>query len=873
MAKLAGSDYGETAMHGGDDYSPAPAITEPSNLYRNTQFEEIGGELLEGLRQRQGFLLLTGDPGVGKAVLIRHYLGKLRELRCIFVTSSNLDFPDLINYLCANLHLSAEHLDARQQVQAVLEELATCAAQGQSVVLIITNAHHLHPSALRRLHEFVSTPQHPAQRLQVILCGSPELENRLLYPELQALQASITTRCHLQALSDTDSASFIYQQFANTQHAGGLLLSPEVIGRMNHYCRGIPGSLAMLCDTTLLFAGLDPHHEITTKLVDEAAKSCFVNEAIQPFTPSSADPNSRPLTMPDLGLSFDFDLEQTLKTDALTLDIAGFEDEPLTSWIDQELSANPQEQSVTPTAPAVTRTAADLPPALRTFLQLVADVQAKQLRKTAALRSELQGLLDHYLHVLHNGAEQQLSQCEQRILRLQNAAQPILLSLAAIPATVDTQESILYGLIINPSWWLYREICLRVHSADLALSDGGQVVPVRLLDGRDGWVVTCSYRHLRDAPASLWLEVALCDHRGEWSAYTNQQEICLDHPSRAATPKAENIDYFAPNRPPSGVAPTFYTLPLELEQQAEQTQQLRTTHAQTLNRATPLTRALLSCLDPAQAPARIELVARPFMLFGRQSAAAGAGFGDFTLGFVPKYSRISRLHCVICALGDQLALMAPNDQGQTYTGCNGQRLAAGEWLLLNDADFLEICDLYRLQLRVVRDQQADQHLDWDINEPRERLGNYVLNLVEMLHQRDQQADNSNLRANLRNRYLHLLHMQDRVAELNGVGTPGSILYVCFQRDDAASQQVAHYYVPKWLPIGSATEDGLRLHAPDVQPHHAELLFRDGAFWLQNLGAAGSVQVGCHGLAPNEVVGLASGDTLAIGAVRFTFDGY
>ena len=164
-------------------------------------------------------------------------------------------------------------------------------------------------------------------------------------------------------------------------------------------------------------------------------------------------------------------------------------------------------------------------------------------------------------------------------------------------------------------------------------------------------------------------------------------------------------------------------------------------------------------------------------------------------------------------------------------------------------------------------------LDWDPQEPRDRFGQYLLELVEVLRQRDQQAENNELRTNLRNRYLHLMRLQDRVAELNGVGNPGALLYVRFERDDAAHQQVAHYYVPKWLSIGSSQQDGLRINAPDVTPHHAELLFRDGMYWIQNLAASGSVQVGCHGLATNEVLVLETGDMLAIGSARFTFEGY
>jgi hypothetical protein len=262
------------------------------------------------------------------------------------------------------------------------------------------------------------------------------------------------------------------------------------------------------------------------------------------------------------------------------------------------------------------------------------------------------------------------------------------------------------------------------------------------------------------------------------------------------------------------------------------------------------------------------------MIFGRQSAATGAGFGDFTLGFVPKYNRISRLHCVVCALGDQLTLMAASDHGHTYTGRNGQRLDRGRWEVLEADDVVDVCDLYHLRLFVAWDRKGEREaLEWDPREPRDRFGHYLLELVEVLRQRDQQPDNNELRASLRNRYLHLMRMQDRVAELNGVGNPGALHYVRFERDDAARQQIVHYYLPKWLPIGSSPQDGLRINAQDVTPHHAELLFRDGMYWIQNLGASGSVQVGCHGLATNEVLVLETGDSLAIGSARFTFEGY
>ncbi|MDQ5910143.1 MAG: hypothetical protein QG599_2239 [Pseudomonadota bacterium] len=884
----------------GSEHSPLKT-KELRRFYRNALFDAACAGILDGIRELRGIILLTGETGVGKTLLLQRCMAEAPDIRFILLTNADLDFPDILNYLCASLELPADHLDAGQRSRLLLEALAACARRNQIVALLIDDAHHLRVGVLRRLHDFVEMPAIPAQRLQVVLAGLPEIEAKLRQPELQQLQIRITTRYRLGPLSDAETALFIHHQFETAQHWNGELPASAVIERIIQYSQGVPRILATLCDTMLLFAGLELDGALTPALVDEAAKSCFLNESFDPH-PSAAprreaaspvvESNAFKLDFPDLG--FDFDLEETLKTDANAAPASELADLPEVDWLTESPDkATPVEPPVSAPVPAHTESRPPLPPlstspALLELKQLLADLGTKADRHQARDREGLRYFCNHYLQLLESDDTEWLATCAQRMARLQETHQPVLVSLATL-ATPE-REGILCALLINPTWWLYREIRLRLHSPDLAFDHEGQAPAVRLLDGHDAHPVYLAYRCLHKEPASatLWLELELCDHRGEWSAYGNQQEIRLDwagggqHRGRlAAGAKPHDrfwLDFLG--EPDAGAwlldggGALSSTLPLELEEHVERTQYLRTTHEHTLNRGTPLTRALLMAVDPTQAPARIELVSRPFMVFGRQSAAASTGFGDFTLGFVPKYSRISRMHCVVSALGDQLVLMAVSDQGYTYTGRNGHRLESRRWEPLESRDVLDICDLYHLKFSLTWDYRGEHEpLDWDPQEPRDRFGRYLLELVEVLHQRDQQTDNSALRTNLRKRYLHLMHMQDRVAELNGVGNPGALLYACFERDDASSQQIKHYYVPKWLPIGSALGDGLRIQAPDVKPHHAELLFRDGMYWIQNLADSASVRIGCHGLATNEALALATGDMLTIGSVRFVFEGY
>jgi type II secretory pathway predicted ATPase ExeA len=878
---------------------------DPKDFYRNANFDAACADLLDGIREQRGFALLTGETGVGKTYLLRRCIAEASDIRFIPIAAAGLDFPGLIKSLCTNLQLPAETLDLEGRQQLVLETLTAQARHQTIIALVIDDAHRLRTEVLGQLWTFTQTPALPSQRPQVVLAGLPDIEGKLRQSGLEPLRAGILTRCRLDRLSDSDIGRYIAQQ---CQAAGchQELLSPVAIVRIAHHTRGVLRSIALLGDAILLLASLYAEHQITPDLVDEAALNCFLGDrtSVAKTAAAPAEVVKVETAPPPAPVSVDFDLdfsgETTAEDDAALakFDFAFDFDLDLDATVSGEppvaVVAIPAAVPISLPSPSSSSSPPLETPHLGQLIQLLKEIIEKSAHRPARDRAALHYFHQRYTRLAQSGAAAPVVECEQRLARLAESQAPVLVHLAVAWQPVPGRQGLFCALLLNPGWWQCREIRLRLHSPDLTVAHDGQLPLVRLLDGRDAQPVYLSYQasDVDRSATALHLELDLRDHRGEWRAFNSQNRIDLDFSGREATTPVvagSAFDPFWPDPPVEAEAASAWavadlkdahglasTLPLELTPDLQRTDRLQTSAVpgEGVERGTLLTRALLLAVDPAQTPARIELVSRPFMVFGRHGSGMQAGFGDFTLGFVPEYGRISRLHCVICALGDQLALMPASDQGPTYTGRNGQRIERGHWELLAADDHLEIGDLYRLKLTLAWDRKSETEPPaWDIREPRDKFGHYLLDLIEVLRQRDQQSKNDELRTVLGNRYAQLLRMQDRVAALNGIGNPGALIYARFERDDAARQQIVHYYVPKWLPIGNSVQTGLRIDARGVAPHHADLLFRDGMYWIQNLAAPGSVQVGCHALATNETLALEAGDALTIGSAQFTFEAY
>lgn len=306
-------------------------LNDPIDCFRNDNFDTACADILVGIRKRRGFILLTGEAGVGKTLLLSRCIARANDIHFDLLSGAHLDFSNIINLLCASLNLPVTDSDlaVERRKDLLLKAVATRARSNQSVALLVDDAQKATTEVLLQLQEFVEIPEMQSQRLQVVLSALPDFTHTLDQPELHRLRDSIQVRRHLERLSELETGLFIGHQLKVAGYTGQSLLPPAAIERIHHHCKGVPRTIGLLCDAVFLFASLQSERAITPELVDTAAQTCFL--ADQPWLAAQIESGqlggtTAPETSPgvaaesadlDLALSdfeFSFDHgEQTMK--------------------------------------------------------------------------------------------------------------------------------------------------------------------------------------------------------------------------------------------------------------------------------------------------------------------------------------------------------------------------------------------------------------------------------------------------------------------------------------------------------------------------------------------------------------------------------
>jgi len=245
---------------------------DPEFLYFGRRHTYAYAMMEFGIKNRAGFMVISGEIGCGKTTLIRHLLNHLApRLTVGLVSNTHREIPDLLEWIMLAFGLPYEGMTRVALFDAFQRFLIEQYGLGKSVLLIVDEAQNLNPDALESLRMLSNINADKSQLLQVLLVGQPQLKNMLMRPDLEQFAQRIEFDFHIKPLEIAEVQNYIQHRLAIAGRKTPLFtsLACAKIAEVSH---GIPRRINILCDTVLVYGFSAEAERIDLALVDEVLK-------------------------------------------------------------------------------------------------------------------------------------------------------------------------------------------------------------------------------------------------------------------------------------------------------------------------------------------------------------------------------------------------------------------------------------------------------------------------------------------------------------------------------------------------------------------------------------------------------------------------
>ncbi len=254
--------------------NPFSITPDPRYLYLSQGHEESLAHLIYGTGPNGGFVLLTGEVGTGKTLLIRSLLAQqLTDVDIALVLNPRLSRREFLSTVIEELGIDykGHPYSLKQLMSALSEHLLKTHGEGRHTVLIVDEAQNLSPRVLEQVRLLTNLETTRHKLLRIILVGQPELLEMLGREELRQVDQRITARYHLYPLNRQETSRYITHRLA----VAGIredLFSPLAMRLVHRFSRGVPRKINTICERTLLAVFSRGQNRVGAKLVWQASK-------------------------------------------------------------------------------------------------------------------------------------------------------------------------------------------------------------------------------------------------------------------------------------------------------------------------------------------------------------------------------------------------------------------------------------------------------------------------------------------------------------------------------------------------------------------------------------------------------------------------
>ena len=250
---------------------PFHITPDPEFLFLSPSHKQALGSIIYGVKNRKGFIVISGEVGVGKTTILRSYLeGTAKQkTKIIYIFNADISFKHLLKMIYKELGLKAQTDDVVEMLNTLYDILMEEYKQGNTVMLIVDEAQNMPIETLENIRMLSNLETSKEKLIQIVLVGQPEFEKILRLHELRQLKQRIAIHSTIIPFTKKESTTYIKHRLAKATANESPVFSKGALKRIVKEAAGIPRNLNILCDNTLITGFGYKMKPVNTKVVEE----------------------------------------------------------------------------------------------------------------------------------------------------------------------------------------------------------------------------------------------------------------------------------------------------------------------------------------------------------------------------------------------------------------------------------------------------------------------------------------------------------------------------------------------------------------------------------------------------------------------------
>src|ERR1700733_5274123 len=264
--------------------NPFEVSPDPYFFCPTSRHTEALANLAYGVLRRKGFVVLTGEVGTGKTLLVRCLLEALTRNKVAFAYMYNpmITVPEFFIHVINEFGLVPSQVRNKSEALARLNNfLLERSRHDLTTALVVDEAQLLSWELLEEIRLLTNLETTKHKLLQIVLVGQPELDQKLDSKQLRQLKQRIGMRCTLRPLETKELQNYINRRLllAGADSHAAAIFPDETVAVIQDFSRGIPRLVNTLCENSLLLGFGHGQRQITSAIVQEVARDLHIDRS------------------------------------------------------------------------------------------------------------------------------------------------------------------------------------------------------------------------------------------------------------------------------------------------------------------------------------------------------------------------------------------------------------------------------------------------------------------------------------------------------------------------------------------------------------------------------------------------------------------